>query len=110
MNDKCCRLQYLLTPDKIKKIFTIYGKNLELWDNKFEDDLPHGFLMQKPEEGYPCDHLTPDGCSFEPESKKPLKCQNFPTCKADLHLIDNCGFRFDEKGVHRGECNRCTDV
>lgn len=106
MNDKCCRLAYLLPPDKIMKIFAIYGEDIGLWKNETDDDMPHGFLMQKPDEGYPCNRLTPEGCSLALAGKKPLKCQNFPVSEADLHLIDTCGFSFVD-GVRQGKCTRC---
>lgn len=110
MNNKCCRLAYLLPEAKIARIFEVYGEDLTVWDNSLEDDPKHGFLMQKPEEGYPCDRLTPDGCQFDLGSiPKPLRCQNFPVSEQDLHLIDTCGFYFVD-GVRQGGCNRCSST
>lgn len=102
--DRCCRLEFLLSPDRIDTIRKVYG-DIDYYDNTGPDEPKHGWLMKEPT--MPCDHLTPDGCQFELQGlKKPERCRSFPSSKKDLHLIKTCGFRF--QGAKRvGKCNRC---
>ena len=64
MNDKCCRLIYLFPQWKIDNIFVVHP-GITYWANPgLDPDNPepeHGWLMDKPEEGYPCSKLTSDG-------------------------------------------------
>ncbi|MBA7648130.1 hypothetical protein ES703_55912 [subsurface metagenome] len=110
MNDKCCRLIYLFPQWKIDNVFVVHP-GIGYWSNPSNDlDNPepeHGWLMDKPEEGYPCDHLTPDGCQFVLDGgKKPFRCQRFPIDERELALIDTCGFTFKD-GIRQGSCNEC---
>lgn len=103
-SDKCCRLVYLLSKEKIADVFKVHG-DIDYWDNPGENEPKHGWLMKEPT--IPCDQLTPDGCRFVLEGKeKPLRCQVFPTYPDELKLIKTCGFRFVD-GKRVGKCNRC---
>lgn len=103
MNNNCCRLRCLLTPDRVMKIFVAYGPKIEVFDNSMEGEPDHGWLMTKPNEGYPCDKLTPTGCGL---GDRPTRCRDFPTSEASLRLIDTCGFKFVD-GKRQGECTGC---
>lgn len=119
MLDKCCHLGFLVPKEQIETIFKVYGSNLEIFDNTGPDgwddekkdfvkpDPRHGWLMQKPEEGYPCDHLTPNGCRFELEGGgKPDRCKNFPSFERELQFIRTCSYKFQD-GERVGHCNKC---
>jgi len=120
---KCCRLKYLHPAYKIATAFLAHqqkwfqmkatGQPL-LWNNTMPGDrdlgIPpeprHGWLLDRKDEGYPCDALGPDGCTFG-EEEKPHRCKNHPAFEDDLHLIMTCSITHDEKGDHIGVCDGC---
>jgi len=107
MNNKCCRLSYIFSPAKVIEILATYGNDVDVFDNTMEGEPKHGWLLLKPKEGFPCDHLVPSGCKFQIEgNEKPIRCKDFPVSEFNLRLIDTCGYYFVD-GVRRGSCTRC---
>ena len=116
MLDKCCRLGFLLSKEKIDTIFKVYGDDIEIFDNTGGENKElgepaepkHGWYMQKPEEGYPCTALTRNGCKFQGK-RKPWRCKQHPTVPPEKteNLIKTCSFKFDKNGKRRGSCDRC---
>lgn len=107
VKNKCCRLVYVLPPDRIETIRKVYP-DIAIFDNTGEDEPKHGWLMNEPT--IPCDQLTPDGCRFDLEGKeKPERCKNFPTSKSELNLIKTCSYSFKD-GIRIGKCNGCIGL
>ena len=114
ISDKCCRLAFNGSPDKIASIHVVHGEGIKFFgcsiggdeDLGIPDDPLWGFDLTKPEEGFPCINLGENGCSYHPEGK-PHRCINYPTFEKELTQIVSCGYEFDEKGVRTGSCDRC---
>jgi len=114
MSDKCCRLIFHISLDRIASSHVVHGEGLKFFgcsvggdvDLGIPDDPLWGFDLTKPEEGFPCINLGEDGCSYHPEGK-PHRCKNYPTFEKELTQIVSCGYEFDEEGVRTGSCDRC---
>ena len=106
MNNKCCRLSFLMTPKEISVVIKHNG-DIDVWDNTGGDEAKHGFLMK--EDTMPCDHLVEAGCKFQLEGKeKPARCRKYPSIEKSLNGISTCSFKFID-GVRTGDCNRCEE-
>lgn len=120
--NKCCRLAFLLkSKHSICNIFRVHGEAIEVWDNTINgseeygvpDDLEHGWLMDKPEEGYPCsaldlDSTGADGCIFE-VWERPWRCVEFPTEEQEVSNIPTCSVKFKSKFKPIYDCDGCLE-
>ena len=118
---QCCRLAFHMDKRKIATIFKVHGEGIEYfsgWDSDPEEsgqiDPEFGYQMQKPDEGYPCTELLPNGrCKHhkpnetDMESEKPFVCKLFPSMPHHLDRISVCSYTFDENGVRSGTCDGC---
>lgn len=111
--DKCCRLAFIQTKFKICEIYRVHGEAIYYFDNTHpgdtEQQLPresdHGWELDKPEEGFPCNCLDSTGCMFIQEDK-PWRCKMFPTGENELYLIETCSYYYED-GELKGSCDGC---
>lgn len=114
MSDQCCRLIFHMRLDSIGSIHVVHGEGIKFYgcsigadiDNDIPADPLWGFDLTKPEEGFPCINLTKDGCVHHPDVK-PHRCKQYPIFEQEIAFASSCIYKFDEKGIRSGECNRC---
>lgn len=118
MTDKCCRLSFLLAPDRIAAIHVVHGEALDFFnvtvgedlDLSIPDDPKWGWDMTKPKEGFPCINLAINGCPYYITNGKPDRCSKFPFFPEDIHLITTCKYEIEKIGdiyEKKGSCDRC---
>lgn len=124
---KCCRGAFQMDDEMIATIFRVHGLGIktyvasqpsdavEVWENGamvtkiIPADQLFGWDMTKPQDGYPCIALLPNGkCKYQ--NQKPRRCMAYPTFPIELRQIEGCGYTFDEFGNRTGECHGCGSL
>ena len=123
MPDKCCRAIYSYSLASIATFHIVHGEALKFFNlstsgdeelNEW-DDPKWGWDLTRPEEGFPCINLRPNGCIYHkhPQIKKPVRCFYFPYFKSNVDAIPSCSYSFSPDSVlpnrmiRTGTCNRC---